>query len=259
MQRNSDCVYWPRPVDTSQGLTFIVNLKEYLKRIKEERQVDSDQRWRRLEDENGFKCWVRVTRQHTEEGGETSDDSNDEIGGRGDGGASDDFQVAMLAHIAQRTDALVAALVLIINASRAVTATRPPCAFIHVAATTSVFSLTRWTTKEKKRCHTHTHTQIINKRKNIDKTNNAFCRLFFVLNFAGSSAKGKINRRKKKNVFLATIECVGKRKLAKTINTTHTQTRKRKLTLMTLVNPNCRSENNNKKTEHTTDFFCFFF
>jgi hypothetical protein len=95
------------------------------------------------------KIVQRGEETHTEEGGETSDDSNDEIGGCGDGGACDHFQVAMFAHVAEWTDALVSSFILIIDASRAETATRPPSAFVHVAATTSVFTLTSRTTKKK--------------------------------------------------------------------------------------------------------------
>ncbi len=93
-----------------------------------------------------------ILRQHTEEGGQTSDDSNDEIGRGSDGGAGDDFQVAVFAHVAERADALVAALVFVIDARRAEAATRPPSALVHVAATTAVFRLTRGTTKYIARC-----------------------------------------------------------------------------------------------------------
>ena len=56
----------------------------------------------------------------------------------------------MFAHVAERADALVAALVFVIDARRAETATRPPSAFVHVAATTAVFGLTSGTTKRGK-------------------------------------------------------------------------------------------------------------
>lgn len=166
-----DCVLTSSRSTLVQALPFMVSrvFKEHQKKtgktFRNKEKMWKTRGW------NGFSAELRVTRQHTEEGGETSDDSNDEIGGGSDGGASDDFQVAMFAHIAERADALVAALILIINASRAVTATRPPSAFIHVAATTSVFSLTRWTTKKNKnRCHTnHNNERNRAKRQRIVK------------------------------------------------------------------------------------------
>lgn len=84
--------------------------------------------------------------KHTEEGGETSDDGNDEIGRCGDGGTDDSFKFAVPALVTDWADAFVQPFVLVVDASGAVPA-RPPQTFVHVAARTAVFTLTARATK----------------------------------------------------------------------------------------------------------------
>ena len=81
---------------------------------------------------------VQVT--HTQQGGQANDDGNDEIGRSGERGAGRHGQVAMAATIAQRTQTLVLAFVLVIDARGAVTA-RPPLALVHVATRGAVLGL----------------------------------------------------------------------------------------------------------------------
>ena len=82
---------------------------------------------------------------HTQQGGQANDDGNDEIGGRGERGAGRHGQVAMAAAVAQRTQTLVLAFVLVIDARGAVSA-RPPLALVHVATGGAVLGLAFRTT-----------------------------------------------------------------------------------------------------------------
>ena len=81
--------------------------------------------------------------QITQESGYASGDCDDEIHRCCYCGAGDDFQVAVLAHVAQRTDTFVTSLVRVVDARRAKAATRTPFgAFVHISARTSIFGLT---------------------------------------------------------------------------------------------------------------------
>lgn len=80
---------------------------------------------------------------HTDEGGRASDDGNDEVSGRRDGGRRVHAELAVLAPIAVRANALELALVLVVDALGAVPAARAPlAALVHVAARAAVLCLT---------------------------------------------------------------------------------------------------------------------
>jgi len=99
---------------------------------------------------------IKITAKHTEEGGQTSDDGNDEVSRRRDGGTGNSLEIAVLALAADRADAFILPLILVVDTSGSVPA-RTPQALVYVAASTGVFTLTDRATK-KRWCATTTNT-----------------------------------------------------------------------------------------------------
>lgn len=91
---------------------------------------------------------IKITAKHTEEGSQTSDDGNDEVSRRGDGGTGNSLEFAVLALAADWADAFVLPFILVVDTSGSVPA-RTPQALVYVAASTGVFTLTDRATKKR--------------------------------------------------------------------------------------------------------------